>query len=221
MLSAVSCCALREVFCFHATRSRGACLERESGETKNEKKKVRESLEVESSKKTLSPFTFRRRRNRAKKRKKKLGSFLRIMSFLRYWMHRVSLPEASRARPSCSAAQEKHRHGTREVENERREIEFGLVFLAAILDSRPRRQKKKTHHLSFSLSPLFPRPPTNNQEPIITWSFIIGGIGLAIPLVVPPMRDALTPASRKQPPSVAQLLGREEGAAAAAATQKQ
>ena len=89
---------------------------------------------------------------------------------------------------------------------------------------------KKTH-LSFLCLLSLLAPPNKNrkrktQEPIITWSFIIGGIGLAIPLVVPPLRDAVTPASRKQPPSVAQLLGRGEAAggavaaAAAAATQK-
>lgn len=113
---------------------------------------------------------------------------------------------------------EGHRRGTRGVEKRREEIESSTFFFFGGHRRfyRPRR-KKLTPSLSLSLS-LSP-PFKQKQEPIITWSFIIGGIGLAIPLVVPPMRDALTPASRKQPPPVAQLLGREEGAAAA--TQKQ
>ncbi|EFN55746.1 hypothetical protein CHLNCDRAFT_134085 [Chlorella variabilis] len=47
-----------------------------------------------------------------------------------------------------------------------------------------------------------------HQEPIIVWSFIIGGVGLALPLVVPPIREAMgygapTP---KSPPPVRQLI---------------
>ncbi|PSC70194.1 hypothetical protein C2E20_6346 isoform A [Micractinium conductrix] len=30
-----------------------------------------------------------------------------------------------------------------------------------------------------------------HQEPIIMWSFIIGGMGLAMPIVVPPIREAM------------------------------
>ena len=96
--------------------------------------------------------------------------------------------------------------------NRKKKIEFG--------GHRPISSTSTKTHLPF---PSLPQP--NHQEPIITWSFIIGGIGLAIPLVVPPLRDAVTPASRKQPPSVAQLLGREGAAgggvaATAAAAQK-
>jgi hypothetical protein len=45
-----------------------------------------------------------------------------------------------------------------------------------------------------------------HREPVICWSFIIGGIGLALPLVVPPIREQLgynTPAP-KTPPAVRQ-----------------
>ncbi|KAL4526140.1 hypothetical protein Ndes2437B_g07398 [Nannochloris sp. 'desiccata'] len=53
-----------------------------------------------------------------------------------------------------------------------------------------------------------------HREPIIMWSFIIGGIGLALPIVVPPVRESLgygqpTP---KNPPPIRQLI---ENAAAA------
>jgi len=47
-----------------------------------------------------------------------------------------------------------------------------------------------------------------HREPIIMWSFFIGGIGLALPVVVPPVREALgydrpTPMN---PPPVRQLI---------------
>ena len=51
-----------------------------------------------------------------------------------------------------------------------------------------------------------------HKEPIIVWSFIIGGVGLALPLVVPPLRDALTPGSRPAPPPVRELVQRASGA---------
>lgn len=40
------------------------------------------------------------------------------------------------------------------------------------------------------------------------WSFIIGGIGLALPVVVPPLRDATARGSRAQPPPVRELVAR-------------
>ena len=112
------------------------------------------------------------------------------------------------------------REQERGARNRRVESKFLTSFfdLLYFFFSTSTRKKKKTQLIS-SLSP--PNQKIRKQEPIITWSFIIGGIGLAIPLVVPPVRDAVTPASRKQPPSVAQLLGREgagAGAAAAVAT---
>ena len=57
--------------------------------------------------------------------------------------------------------------------------------------------------------PLLPPPPF--QEPIIVWSFIIGGIGLALPVVVPPLRDATTPGTRAAPPPVRELVARAGG----------
>ena len=55
-------------------------------------------------------------------------------------------------------------------------------------------------------------PPPPSQEPIIVWSFIIGGIGLALPVVVPPLRDATAPGARAQPPPVRELVARAGGA---------
>lgn len=48
-----------------------------------------------------------------------------------------------------------------------------------------------------------------HQEPVICWSFIIGGVGLSLPLWVPPLREALgygrpTPVP---PPPVSQVSG--------------
>lgn len=43
------------------------------------------------------------------------------------------------------------------------------------------------------------------------WSFIIGGIGLALPIVVPPAREAMTPGARAQPPPVRDLVARASG----------
>ena len=42
-----------------------------------------------------------------------------------------------------------------------------------------------------------------HREPIIMWSFIIGGVGLALPVVVPPVREALgygRPLPKNPPP---------------------
>lgn len=40
-------------------------------------------------------------------------------------------------------------------------------------------------------------------QPVIVWSFIIGGVGLALPLVVPPIREAMgigAPTPKAPPP---------------------
>ena len=42
-----------------------------------------------------------------------------------------------------------------------------------------------------------------HREPVIMWSFMIGGVGLAMPLVVPPIREALgygAPTPKVPPP---------------------
>lgn len=44
---------------------------------------------------------------------------------------------------------------------------------------------------------------SHSQEPIIVWSFIIGGVGLGLPLVVPPIREAMgygAPTPKAPPP---------------------
>jgi hypothetical protein len=63
-------------------------------------------------------------------------------------------------------------------------------------------------HCPIDVLPLLPPVPISLQEPIIMWSFIIGGVGLAMPLVVPPIRQAMgygvpTP---KVPPPVRQVM---------------
>lgn len=48
-----------------------------------------------------------------------------------------------------------------------------------------------------------PCPAAPLQEPVIVWSFIIGGVGLGLPLVVPPIREAMgynMPAPKTPPP---------------------
>jgi len=43
-----------------------------------------------------------------------------------------------------------------------------------------------------------------HREPIITWSLLIGGVGLALPVVVPPVREFLgfgnVPVPKNPPP---------------------
>lgn len=49
------------------------------------------------------------------------------------------------------------------------------------------------------------------KEPIVCWSILIGAIGLAMPLVVPPIREIFTPTKappQPTPSSVARALVR-------------
>lgn len=58
---------------------------------------------------------------------------------------------------------------------------------------------------------LHPHPTPAPQEPVIVWSFIIGGVGIALPLVVPPVREAMgygAPTPKAPPPvSKVRVLG--------------
>jgi hypothetical protein len=49
-----------------------------------------------------------------------------------------------------------------------------------------------------------------HREPIIVWSFMIGGVGLSLPLVVPPLREAvgIGRPSPPPPPTAAALIER-------------
>lgn len=58
--------------------------------------------------------------------------------------------------------------------------------------------------------------PHDAQEPVIIWSFIIGGVGLGLPLVVPPIREAMgygAPSPKSPPPvsTVSSAWGRAAG----------
>ena len=97
-----------------------ACLgERTSGETRRKKTKS----EVESKKHLALHFSTEAKKERSgRKKKKTLALFLRIMSFIRYWMHRVSPREASGSRPECSPARRSAGEGC-VSRNEGREID--------------------------------------------------------------------------------------------------
>eukprot|EP00884_Botryococcus_braunii_P022139 jgi/Botrbrau1/8609/Bobra.0196s0009.1 len=45
-----------------------------------------------------------------------------------------------------------------------------------------------------------------HQEPIIVWSCLIGGVGILLPVVVPPIRESLSTRKSQQPPPIKQLI---------------
>ncbi|KAL0044282.1 hypothetical protein WJX82_009118 [Trebouxia sp. C0006] len=45
-----------------------------------------------------------------------------------------------------------------------------------------------------------------HQEPIIIWSCMISTVGIALPLIVPPIREALYKSTPKSPPPVKQMI---------------
>jgi hypothetical protein len=47
-----------------------------------------------------------------------------------------------------------------------------------------------------------------HREPIILWSCLIGGVGLALPIVVPPIREAIYKPEARHPPAVKELLNK-------------
>ncbi|CAI5463887.1 unnamed protein product [Closterium sp. Yama58-4] len=44
------------------------------------------------------------------------------------------------------------------------------------------------------------------KEPVVMWSCIIAGIGMALPVIVPPMRDALSPSKPVAQPKTEEVI---------------
>ena len=151
-----------------------------------------------------------------------------MAGFLRHWMHRVRVCECVR-RPralATAAGEGREGKGARMGVQSRGRV----ARLPATLPRAPScvctncrvcmktrastarwgGEAAYTHTNARKHSLLRPHtlPTPTQQEPIIVWSFIIGGIGLALPIVVPPLRDATAPGARAQPPPVRDLVAR-------------